>query len=236
MENTEIKENSNKLSLPIAIVVAGVLIAGAILITKMPTTVQAPTDQPGTASSDLKNLVPISQKDHIFGAGPENKIFIVEFSDTECPFCKRFHPTMKKIVSDYNGQVAWVYRHFPLDSIHSRARKEAQATECATELGGNDGFWKYLDRLYEITPSNNQLDPAELYNIAKDTGLDETAFKTCLDSGKYAGLVEAQSKDGISIGVTGTPMSIIIYKDKKVLIEGAEPYEAVKAKIDTLLK
>ena len=238
MENTVNTPNNNKLSLPIAIVVAGVLIAGAILITKIPPapSAEGPAGQAGAPAGDLKELDPISQDDHIFGATPNTKVFIVEFSDTECPFCKRFHPTMQKIVDEYKGQVAWIYRHFPLDSIHPKTRKEAEATECANELGGNDAFWKYLDRLFEISPTNNQLDPAELYNIAKYAGLDAIAFKTCLDSGKYAGKVEAQYQDGLNVGVSGTPMSIIVYKDQKVILEGAQPYEAVKAKIDALLR
>ena len=69
---------------------------------------------------------------------------------------------MQKIVADYKGQVAWVYRHFPIDSLHSRARKEAEATECANEFGGNTVFWQYLDKIFELTPSNDGLDPAEL--------------------------------------------------------------------------
>jgi len=96
---------------------------------------------------------------------------IVEFSDTECPFCKRFHTTMQQVVKDSNGQVAWVYRHFPLDQLHSKARKEAEATECAAELGGNEKFWAYLNRLMEVTPANDGLDLAELPVIAAYVGL-----------------------------------------------------------------
>src|SRR3989344_94253 len=146
MENTENNGNMNKsgmtLSLPLAIVVAGVLIAGAILITKAPA--PSPANNAGGNQGDLKKVAPVSEVDHIFGASPANKVFIIEFSDTECPFCKRFHPTMKKIVENYNGQVAWVYRHFPL-AFHTKAKREAEATECAAELGSNDAFWKYLD-------------------------------------------------------------------------------------------
>lgn len=106
------------------------------------------------------DVAPVSPDEHIFG-NPNASIFIIEYSDLECPFCKRFHETMKQAMEKYgkNGQVAWVYRHFPLDAIHSKARKEAEATECAAEQGGNEMFWKYTNKLMEITPSNNQLDP-----------------------------------------------------------------------------
>ncbi|MCI0542492.1 thioredoxin domain-containing protein [bacterium] len=105
-------------------------------------------------------VVSVNPGEHILG-NPNAEIFIIEYSDLECPFCKRFHETMKQAMEQYgkDGQVAWVYRHFPLDAIHNKARKEAEATECAGELGGNDMFWKYTNKLMEITPSNNQLDP-----------------------------------------------------------------------------
>ncbi len=105
-------------------------------------------------------LDPVTEKDHISG-NPGAELLIIEYSDPECPFCKKFHETMTQAMNEYgkSGKVAWVYRHFPLDSIHSRARREAEAIECAGELGGNDKFWAYLNKLMEITPSNNQLDP-----------------------------------------------------------------------------
>jgi protein-disulfide isomerase len=109
------------------------------------------------------DLDPVTEKDHIAG-NPQADLMIVEYSDPECPFCKRFHETMMQAMDEYGkqGKVAWVYRHFPLDSIHSKARHEAEAVECAGELGGNEKFWEYLNKLEEITPANNQLDPTLL--------------------------------------------------------------------------
>ncbi len=113
--------------------------------------------EPGTKDITLD---PVTEKDHIYG-NPAADLLLVEYSDLECPFCKRFHETMTQVMKEYGdtGKVAWVYRHFPLDSIHSKARHEAEATECAGELGGKDKFFEYLNKLMEITPSNNQLDP-----------------------------------------------------------------------------
>ena len=127
-----------------------------------------------TRKSDVEvsliKMKPVSDGDHILG-DKNASVKIVEFSDTECPFCKRFHTTMQQVVKDNNGQVAWVYRHFPLDQLHSKARKEAEATECAAEMGGSEKFWAYLNRIMEVTPSNNGLDPAELPAIAAYVGL-----------------------------------------------------------------
>jgi len=153
-----------------------------------------------TSLEDLaKNVKPVSAEDHIFG-NPDAPIKIVEFSDLECPFCKRYHPTLKKIMEDYgkDGKIAWVYRHFPLESIHSKAPKEAEASECAAELGGNAKFWSYVDRLYQVTPSNNGLDLKMLPKIAEDIGIDRGNFENCLASGKHAQKVSDQSDDAIN--------------------------------------
>ena len=185
---------------------------------------------------------PVDAEDHILGS-LDAPVKLVEFSDFECPFCKRFHPTMKRLMDEYgkDGKVAWVYRHFPLDSLHSKARKEAQAAECANELGGNEAFWAYTDRLYEVAPSNDRLDLALLPEFAEEIGLDRAAFEACLEGdargGKYAAHIEADVQDAIASGGTGTPYSLVIAPNGKTFpINGAQPYAAVKAIIDLALK
>lgn len=93
----------------------------------------------------FNNVNPITESDHIYG-NKDARIKIVEFSDMQCPFCQRFHQTMKSLVSDpaYSGKIAWVYRHTPLD-FHPYAKPAALTSECVNELGGNDNFWKFLD-------------------------------------------------------------------------------------------
>lgn len=226
---------------PAAIVIAGLLIAGAVLLNDGRSNT-APVDvsqQPKVAlqnSGDLEKMRPISLEDHIRG-NPDALVKIVEYSDTECPFCKRFHETMKQTTVEYGDKVAWVYRHFPLDQLHSKARKEAEATECANELGGPDKFWAYIDRLFEITPSNNNLDLAELPKIAEYIGLDVNKFSTCLNSGKYAGHIEQDIQNAIATGGNGTPWSIVVAKNgKKYPLSGAQPYASVKQLIDLALQ
>src|SRR3546814_16796547 len=103
---------------------------------------------------------------------PDASVKVIEFSDFECPFCKGFHRTMGQVMEEYgqDGKVAWVYRHFPIDSIHSKTRKEAQASECAEELGGNDAVGAYAEKLFEGNLSNNSLDITRLTHIAADMG------------------------------------------------------------------
>ncbi len=186
-----------------------------------------------TANGDIK-IQPVSDTDWVRG-NRDAKISIIEFSDTECPFCKRLHPTMKKIIDEYGDDVQWIYRHFPLET-HAKARKEAEAVECAGELGGNDSFWSYLDRVFEITPSNDGLDLALLPDIAEYVGLDRSEFEACLNSGKYAGKIEDHYQQALAAGGRGTPYSVLISGDQKIPLSGALPYEQIKATIDALLK
>lgn len=233
----------NNLSIPVAIVIAGVLIAGALYLgtSKGASTTAVNNQQQQQAAQptgDLEAMKAIASGDHIRG-NPDAPVKIVEYSDPECPFCKRFHDTMKQVMDEYgkDGKVAWVYRNFPLDQLHPKARNEATAIECAGDLGGNDKFWAYADRLYEITPSNNNLDPAELPKIAQYVGLDVSKFNTCLTSGKFTKHIEDDVQNATATGGNGTPWSIVVDKNgKKYPLSGAQPYASVKQLIDLALQ
>ncbi len=242
-ETSQPPTQTTTLTIPIAIVIAGVLIAGAVYLgtSKGAPTTAGNNQQPqqvAQQTDDLEAMKAITSGDHIRG-NPDAPVKIVEYSDTECPFCKRFHSTMKEVMDTYgkDGKVAWVYRHFPLDQLHSKARKEAVALECANEQGGNDKFWSYADRLYEITPANNGLDPAELPKIAEFVGLDTAKFNTCLASTKYDAHIEEEVQNATATGGNGTPWSIVVgAKNKKYPLSGAQPYASVKQLIDVALQ
>ena len=207
----------NALTVPIAIVVAGIIIGGAIFVTRegqVKSVFQKPAEQAVPSNTQNIESRPVDLNDHILG-NPNAKIVMVEYSDLECPYCKSFHKTMQTILDEYgkDGEVAWVYRHFPL-SIHPKAPKEAEATECAFEMGGNSTFWDYVNKIFAITPANNGLDPAKLSDVAGQIGLDIAKFKTCLDSGKYAEKVKSDYDDGVKAGVNGTPHSVFLLSDK----------------------
>ncbi len=239
MEENKQTTQTNNLAIPIAIVIAGALIAWAVAYSSGKSPTGNTANNPGQQvvqqqTGDLEKMIPIYSTDHIRG-NPDAPVKIVEYSDTECPFCKRFHGTMKEVMNEYgkDGKVAWVYRHFPLDQLHSKARKEAVALECANEQGGNDKFWSYADRLYEITPANNGLDPAELPKIARYVGLDIQKFNTCLGSTKYDKHIEEEVQNAVATGGNGTPWSIVVGKNgKKYPLSGAQPLSAIKQLID----
>ena len=241
MENQEEKKDY---LLPASIIIAALFIAGAWIYTTGLKNVapEEKVNQPVVLASDMENLKSISGDDYVMG-NLNAQVKIIEFSDLECPFCKVFHQTMKQVMAEYgnNGKVAWVYRHWPLEQLHPKAKTSALAAECAGELGGNEKFWGYLDRYFEITPSNNQINLSELPKIAENIGLNRAQFESCLQSGKYQEKIEAQIKDAVSSNPEcprcGTPFSIVIGKDgKKYPIPGAFPYEDVKAIIEEALK
>ncbi len=181
--------------------------------------------------------VPKVTKDDWVKGNRNAPLALIEYSDYECPFCKRFHDTAKQTVDTYKDKVMWVYRHYPL-SFHANAEKEAQAAECAGEQGGNDAFWKYTDAVYAKTQTGGTgfaLDA--LVPLAKEQGLNEAKFKQCLDSGKFAQKVKDQQDAGTAAGVSGTPGNIIlnVKTGETRLIAGAVPFEQIKTVIDEML-
>jgi protein-disulfide isomerase len=235
------------LTIPGAIIIGCAIIALAIIWTNKPAT--SGTAAVGALPQPEITLAKVTAADHILG-NPNAKIKIVEYSDPSCPYCKLFHPTMERIISEYgpSGDVAWIYRHFPLDIadaegrvLHPNANHEGQATECAASLGGNEKFWQYLSKLYEITPSvtgqtPDGLDQKQLPIIAAGVGIDVKAFNECLGSGKFRDKVAAGYVEGLNAGVTGTPASFIVTPTGSIIpIMGAQPYATVKAAIDAIL-
>jgi protein-disulfide isomerase len=221
--------------LPITIVVAGLLIAGAVYYAGKISV--SPTNGAAPASSTVRPYDPAV--DHILG-NPNAPIKIIEYADLECPFCKVFETTMHQVMDYYgkSGEVAWVYRPFPLASIHSRAPKEAEAAECAADQGGDTAFFNYIDKVYAVTPSENNLDPAQLPIIAADVGLNVATFNTCLSSGKYTQKVQNSYNEAIAAGGQGTPYVLILLNNQLVPggnLSGAQPYESMRAIIDEVL-
>ena len=193
---------------------------------------QAPAPKPAPGP-----LPPVDFKtDHIRG-NPKATVAVIEYSDFECPFCIRLEPTLAQISKEYGDKVMIVYRHFPL-GFHANAPKEAEATECANELGGNDAFWSYHDEIFKRTTGNGTGFPLDnLIPLAKELGLNETAFKSCLDSGKYAKHVADEMAAGQAAGVSGTPGNFVVNlkTQKNQMISGAQPFANFKQAIDAML-
>jgi protein-disulfide isomerase len=154
--------------------------------------------------------------------GPANApIELVEFSDFQCPFCFRAHPTVKQVLNTYGSKVRFVYRNYPLPN-HPNARPAAEAAQCANEQGQ---FWAYHDRLFA---DQNKLGETDLKASAAALGLDAAKFNACFDSHKYAARVDADTKAGNEAGVNGTPAFFINGR----MLSGAQPYDEFKKVID----
>lgn len=231
------EQKNNNLSIPLAIVFAGILIAGAVVFTNSKgesRNIEPLVNAPQEPQYNLEAVRPVDDRDYVRG-DRNAPIMIVEYSDTECPFCKQFHASMREVIGEYasTGKVAWVYRHFPLDQLHRKAREEAHALECAGEIGGNDKFWQYTDRLYEITPANDGLDLAELPRIAAYVGIDVARFNTCMESGRHNEKIESDLQNAVAMGGRGTPWSVIVVKNEpKTPLPGALPASNLRQILD----
>lgn len=224
----------NRHIIPIAIGIAFILIAGALYTTLSHRPKSASENNAAPAANI--SLRTIDASDHILG-NPNAPVVMVEYSDLECPFCKRHHETLKQIMNEYGktGQVAWVFRHFPIVQLHSKAPTEALATECAAAQGGNTAFWGMLDTIFTTTSSNNSLDLKQLPVFAEKLGLNREQFETCLRQADMS-RIERDFNDAKAAGGEGTPYTIFIVGDKKVPLVGAQPYMAIKAFVEALLK
>lgn len=152
-------------------------------------------------------------------------VTIIEFSDYQCPFCRRAEPTVEQVLAKYEGKVRFVFRHFPLDRIHPLARGASEAAACADEQGK---FWEYHAALFA---EGAQLDRAGLDAAASKVGLDAAAFAACVDTRKTQALVEADLKAGEAAGVNGTPAFFI----NGIPLRGAVPAEEFEKVIDAEL-
>lgn len=222
----------SEISTPLAIVVAGALVAVAVYMSGVGT--GAPTTPPAEKPLTAQDVVPLQADDHVLG-NRDAKIVIVEYTDLECPFCKRFHETMKQVVAEYDGQVAWVLRNFPLTQIHPNAPALAEAAECVASTAGNDAYWKFVDALFSVAPLNTPF-PMDKLDATIASVAPLAPVESCIAAGTHRARIEAQIQDAIKARAQGTPHSILLVRGKEpVLISGAQPLEAVRAEIEKAL-
>lgn len=194
----------------------------------------APAD--GAPQADTLDQMPeITDDDHIIGA-KNPKVYLVEYSDYECPFCQKFHPTTKQVIEKYGDEVALVYRHYPLD-FHPNAQAAAESAECVADRTGNDGFWKYTDEIFNQNEQlGGKLSPEAIDIAITASGANLTAIKDCVESGEMTEVVTAQQSGGATAGVSGTPGTILMTADGEYeLISGALPLVQVEQVIEKYL-
>lgn len=183
---------------------------------------------------------PVSTSGALVQGKADAPVTLVEFTDYQCPFCKRHATTtLPQIVKDYvnSGKVKYVLRDFPLKQIHPNAAKLSQAVLCAGDQGKG---WEMHNRIFSAEKAP---DPKKLSKDVKAVGLDAKAFNACLKSDKYAGKVDASLKEGVELGIRGTPGFFLGKTDMNDLgkitatemIVGAQPFAKFKQAIDKIL-
>lgn len=228
-------------------ILAAILIVGAFVFFIKGDSNTAPTGQvvnnPGQQLPGQNAKANVDADDDAVLGDKNSPVEIIEFSDYQCPFCRKFwtetFPQIKKEYID-TGKVRLVYRDFPLDNIHPAALPSAIAVECVREKGGDEAYFKMHDKIFKegnILDSGNangpvtktaQFGDTELKKWAKDIGYD---IGSCLDSSKYKNEVQSDQADGSAAGVTGTPAFFINGK----LLSGAQPFANFKQAIDAEL-
>lgn len=250
------QDSGSFITTPISVLVGSIFISIAILVSGGAVQIKGfNSGTTGTAGAPSASSAPtaaapaepttatVSMDDDPVLGNADAPVTIVEFSDYECPFCKRhYDQTHGQLVKDYidTGKVKLVFRDLPLSFHDPMATTEAIAANCAREQGGDAAYWKLHDTMFEKTTSNGTgLTKDQLYQFAREQGLNEANFKTCVDSEKFKDEVSKDLADAGKAGATGTPSFVVGKSGKEVsgkLIVGAQPYAAFKAEIDSLLK
>jgi len=189
----------------------------------------------GDEAQTFGDVKEVSDDDYVLGK-KDADLMLIAYTDLECPYCKRFHPVVDQVREEYGDKVAFVYRHFPL-SFHANAQKEAEAALCVGDLGGTDKYWDFVNKIFERTTSNGTgFALTDLGPLAKEVGVSQDKFQSCLDGGDMADRVAAEMSDGTQAGATGTPTTFVVKDGKTVTgIPGAYTFDQVKAIVDSAL-
>jgi protein-disulfide isomerase len=224
------------LSTPAAIIIASLILGGSHII-------YGALAQGGSSGSPITLFTgkPVDASDYTEG-NTKSKVTVIEYSDPECPFCVSLYPTLKQIRNEYQDKVTFVYRHFPLTQIHPHSFEESKAIACAGVLGGGTAFHQYIDAIYGYKSAHQTTElPANgKTDLALGVGLDKAGFESCLQDTATDDIINASMNDGVQAGVQGTPSTFILLKTKKgyetvAMVDGARPYEYVKAALDEAL-
>ncbi|MDE2071459.1 MAG: thioredoxin domain-containing protein [Patescibacteria group bacterium] len=220
-----------ELTQPMAIVVAGVIIAGAIVFVNY----YRPAAAAGAGSvvaapSTSVNVHAPSSADHIIGS-PSAPVVLIEYSDFQCPYCAMIYPELKSIVQNSNGKIAWVMRNFPLYQIHPNAEPAANAAECIADELGNDAYWKFADTIFA---DQSKMSDQYYATLAKQLGANPATFSACYSGKKFQSKIDADEAEAEQNGGTGTPYTVVYGKGKQLPVSGALPQVQIESVINSL--
>jgi len=233
-------------AIPVALVLAGVIIAGAIIYSNkvggssaddnQPKSIYASNKEVPDLENKLKAVRTVDSSDRIKG-NLQAPLKVVVYGDLECPACRYFDGEINKVYQAYasTSQMVIAMRHFPLP-FHQLAEPLALTAECMREQGGDEKFFQYVEKVYEETPEGGQLPRAKIASIATDLGANAATLKACVDSKKYKSVIERDTKEATVAGAPGTPYVVIFTpKGERKAIFGGVPAEVLKPELDKLL-
>jgi len=228
----------DKYSIPLSIMVAGLFIAGAVILSnnlgqKDNSLALADLSSAETENQDYYlNALPVSDNDRILG-NKDAEVKVVTYADMGCSYCMLFEDVMKEVVAGSNGQVAWVFRHFPL-GFSGDSMSAAIASECLADLEGKEKFWEFMGKFKDAVNAGEAID---VEAIAVSLGANSGDFDSCYNSDKFLGKLNENYNNAIESGLEGTPYSVIFVNGEPVgTIDGAYPADDVNQIIDSYLK
>ena len=236
MKYHEEKINSHLLTYTMVAGLSFVILAIVTLLLKV-NYLEAKSKFEKAGQTPTGKIEPVTKSDYIEG-NPQAKVTLIEYSDFECPQCQYFHPTLNKLLSYYGNKIRLVSRRFPLPQ-NQNAEKEAEAALCVGTLGGNTAFWKFSEKIFEkVLPTEEGTGLAldTLPAFAKEVGINQSDFETCLSSGEMASTVKFEETDGSSAGVFQLPGTFVIdSKGNTILLSGNQSFDVMKTVIDQAL-
>ncbi len=224
----------NNIIIPISIILAGLFVGAGIYFSQskninQPVSIKMPENSQQTK---IKIVDPETEK--IIG-DKNAEIFIIEYSDLECKYCKNYHQdVLKNLVGEYKDKkVGFVFRHFPLP-IHPSSFGQAIAAECAYQLGGAEKFKPYIEKIFQASKNDGKFPADKLPEFAEEVGLNILNFEQCLKSNNAKKIVQSSYDEAISLGLTSTPtifvqlkfggISLPIPADRKIIKDAIDSY------------
>ncbi len=230
MSETEPKKTDTKTIIIAAVIVAAAIIISPIIRHYFPaaSAANAPITQ-NSADARTSLIKAVDESDHVRG-NKNARITLIEYADTECPYCTHVHETFKAMLDKYPNDVRWVYRHLP---FHEHATSEANISECIASVHGNDAFWKYLDALF----ANQNIGNTRGADVATELGYWDEKTQACAAANTFSQHITDDDANAAAIGAQGTPYTVIVTKSGKMIpISGAQPQNVFESIIQSLIK
>lgn len=212
----ETQKQTFTINTPTAVIIGSIIIAVAVFFSNGGSLKKELTPEE-LHEKQVSAMLEIQEDDYVRG-NKDAEIIVYEYSDIDCPYCREFHKTMKEAVAQ-NDNVAWVYRHFPLDSLHPLARQKAEAVECIGSIGGEEAFWGSLDTMFEDESFHNVFDIEKISALGETFGVSSDALQQCISDNTFSEKIMTQQSQATDAGAQGTPYSIIGDKDDAFLME-----------------